>query len=331
MKRFLHLSRYAGVGFGALLLVSIVYRFGVENALACFRVIGIWSLPVLGFSAAWKCLNTIAWILALPTGTERPSFWRLYRVNLAGDVINGLLPTANLGGELAKPCFLRREMSVSACSTGLMANKTMELLAGQALVLAGVATALWMWEVPWEVRLGLSALALAGLTLVGVGLIAQRREPLTRLCRFLTRIGVRLESPMVQDAVGRIDAELATFLSFKTRRLWACLGIRFLSLGVGVCETYVLLRLLGFEHALLPAFFLFSLGMIIDAAFFFVPGSLGTMEAGTAFLFVLMGMDPAVGLSLALYKRMRRIFWMSMGGILLYVPGRLHLTEPAPA
>jgi len=55
------------------------------------------------------------------------------------------------------------------------------------------------------------------------------------------------------------------------------------------------------------------------------------MEAGTAFLFVLMGMDPAVGLSLALYKRMRRIFWMSMGGILLYVPGRLHLTEPAPA
>jgi glycosyltransferase 2 family protein len=323
VKRVARVGRYAGVGCGLTLLAITVHGFGLERALICFRSAGWWLVPLLCVSAVWKGWNTLAWIVALPTGTQRPGFLRMFRVSLGGDVLNGLLPTANVGGELAKPYFLRSEMPVAECTTGVMGSKTMELLAGQIMIVAGVIAALWVLPLSDTVRVSLTLLAMTGLGLIWFGLFAQRKEPLTRLFRLLSRFGVWFEKPQVLDAVARIDSELALFLRFRTRRLWGCLGLRFVSLAFGVLETYLLLKLMGYDDAALPAFLLFSLGMVVDALFFFIPGSLGAMEAGTAFLFAVMGLDPGVGLSMALCKRMRKICWMTIGSVLLYVPGRL--------
>ncbi len=75
---------------------------------------------------------------------------------------------------------------------------------------------------------------------------------------------------------------------------------------------------MGLEISLATAFLLVALPLVIDTAFFFVPGNVGTFEAGHAYLFLLLSMDPAAGLSAALVKRFRKLFWLAVGVILLY-------------
>ena len=91
---------------------------------------------------------------------------------------------------------------------------------------------------------------------------------------------------------------------------------------MGYAETFAILRMIGVADAALIGFLLFSLGMVIDAVFFFVPGSLGTMEAGNAYLFYLLGLNPGIGLSVGLLRRIRKLVWMGIGALVLYLPYR---------
>jgi hypothetical protein len=57
---------------------------------------------------------------------------------------------------------------------------------------------------------------------------------------------------------------------------------------------------------------------MMDTALFFVPANIGTSEAGHTYISLLLKLGPAVGLSVAIIKRFRRLFWMGVGIILLY-------------
>lgn len=135
----------------------------------------------------------------------------------------------------------------------------------------------------------------------------------------LDRLGLTVAGRLTGPAE-RVDSSLASVVSLRGRRFWTCLGLRFASLLTGYAETFAILRLIGVENAVLMGFLLFSLGMVIEAVFFFVPGSLGTMEAGSAYRFLLLGLSPAVGLSVGIVRRLRKLVWIAAGAVVLYLP-----------
>ena len=209
--------------------------------------IGWRMLPVLSVSMLWKCTNTAAWMLAFPPGTAQAGFWRLFRANLMGDVVNSLLPTANLGGELAKPYLLRSRLPVSKSLSAVVANKTMELLSGLVFVTAGVAAALFRLPLEGWVRAGLVAAVGVGGTAIGLGCFVQRRRPLTRLVGILDRLGVSRRIPGLQQGTAtHVDAGLSAFYGGHRGRFWGCLGLRFASWGLG---TIACKRLRGFSSS----------------------------------------------------------------------------------
>ena len=125
--------RLLPLALGFLLLGYLVQRLEFDSIHGYVGTIGYWAFPILLVSAVWKCSNTGAWVLAFPSGEPRPGFWRLFRVNLAGDVINNVIPTGNLGGEAAKPYLLGEEVSRSRAVSSVVANKTMEVCRGREL------------------------------------------------------------------------------------------------------------------------------------------------------------------------------------------------------
>jgi uncharacterized membrane protein YbhN (UPF0104 family) len=53
----------------------------------------------------------------------------------------------------------------------------------------------------------------------------------------------------------------------------------------------------------------------------FVPGNLGTHEAGALMIFSLMGFSAESAMAFALLRRVRQIFWIALGlGILAKTP-----------
>jgi hypothetical protein len=86
-----------------------------------------------------------------------------------------------------------------------------------------------------------------------------------------------------------------------------------------VLEVFLVMRLLpaGRPITLLDAFVLETAGRLIVVAFKFVPYRLGVDEAGTALVARALALDPAVGVTLALVRRLRVLFWNAIGLVLL--------------
>jgi uncharacterized membrane protein YbhN (UPF0104 family) len=80
--------------------------------------------------------------------------------------------------------------------------------------------------------------------------------------------------------------------------------------------------LLGYPVSFVAAFLLTSLSLVINSAFFFIPSGVGVFEGGHVFLFHLLGLDPGLGLGVGIIRRIRKVFWILMGFLVL-LPGAL--------
>jgi uncharacterized protein (TIRG00374 family) len=271
-------------------------------------------------SILWKCNNTAAWTLAFAPNCKRPGFWRLFRANLMGDVVSNLLPTAGLGGEVAKPYLLRSEVSVSKSLAAVVANKTMELLSGLVFASAGVGIVLYRLPLSKPVYWGLMmAVGIGGAAIVTACLV-QRKHPFSRLIGWCDRLGIgRGRLDLKREAMVQVDEGLSAFYRQDRRRFFGCFTLRLGSWILGTSETYFLLQLMGAEVTFLTAMLMIALAVVIDSAFFFVPANVGTFEAGHSYVAFLLGLSPALGLSVALVKRFRRLLWMVAGVMFLVV------------
>ena len=86
---------------------------------------------------------------------------------------------------------------------------------------------------------------------------------------------------------------------------------------LGACETYIILRALEAYINFPVAFLITSLTVIINSLFFFMPSNIGVLEGGQVFLLTTLGLNPAIGLSLGIAKRMRKTFWIFVGWLFL--------------
>ena len=68
---------------------------------------------------------------------------------------------------------------------------------------------------------------------------------------------------------------------------------------------------------LVEAFVLETAGRLIVVAFKFVPYRLGVDEAGTALVARALAIDPTAGVTIALVRRLRVVFWNAIGLALL--------------
>ncbi len=319
MNKVIRGSRFLFLAMGLSLLVYLLWRVGVRSVLGQVLLIGWGILPALLVSLAVKCSNTLAWRMAFPPDGSRPSFCRLLAVYLAADVVN-LLPTANLGGELAKSYLLRTETPVPESASAVVANKTVEAITGIVFAAAGVGLALSSLPLVERLRSGLIVAVFVVGSAVGLAFLLQRRRPIGRLLGFLGHLRIRIGAlERRRDAVERMDAHLSGFYTTHRRRFLICTLLHFGSWILGVLEVFLIIRFMGQDVAFTTVFLLVALAFVVKAAFFFVPAGIGAFEAGQTYLFYLLGMAPALGLSVALVQRFRQVLWMGSGLALLYV------------
>lgn|GEM_PF-2069392 len=304
---------------GGVLLYYLFRNIGVAEVVTHIESLGWRALLILLISVLWKGVNTAAWALSFLPDYDRPSYWQLFRVNLAGDVVNNLLPTGNLGGEVAKPYLLTSDVDRTVATSAVVACKTMEILSGLALACAGVITSLFVLPLDSRVRLGLGVALLVAATIVFLIYHYQRRGPFATAISLLNRAGLLKRGlDRKAEAAGRVDTALSAFYDRSNRsRALAILGLRIVSWTLGTTETYFLMICMGADVTFLDAFLLVSLSLLIETAFLFVPAGVGTYEAGHTYLSYLLGINPAIGLATAVAKRGRKMFWMLMGLIAL--------------
>jgi uncharacterized membrane protein YbhN (UPF0104 family) len=110
---------------------------------------------------------------------------------------------------------------------------------------------------------------------------------------------------------------------------WRSFALQLTGHCFAVMEVYAVLWLLGAEPSLLLAFLIEALTKVVNIAGSFVPANVGTYEGGNMFILTVFGLPGSTGLTLAVIRRLRALFWSALG--LLYLAALRLPPRTAPA
>ena len=271
-------------------------------------------------------LNAQAWRLLLPR-RARPSLPMMTAIVWIRESVNGLLPVARLGGEVASYRLLRAEgASAAQAVASLMLDVALSMLSQLAFALLGLALL-----AAAGASLGWGGLLLAigsGLALAAGFASAQRAGLLGRAAVALNRV-----------AAGRFGAlqSHSARMDRMTRRLWRarravllCFVWQLVGWMAGALGIWVAARAIGAPLGVGEALAIEAMVQAVASAAFLMPGALGLQEAGFLGLGMLLGLDPEVAAALAVSRRLRDLI-VFLPGLLFWVRAERRIALGATA
>ena len=306
MKRLARLSAVAGLALAGAL-------FAHENA---GRIAGLLlaSIPGLMLAGVFHVVpmfaNAFAWqrLFALP---GRPGVRVLAHAVWIRESVNGVLPVARVGGEIAAYRFLRRHAASRAeAAASVAADMALSVVSQSAFACVGIGLLLAVANTS-AIREQLLAAAAAMLIVGAAFVLVQRTGTLAAMTGVVDRaFGGRLARVMHRSK--RLDAALRIVYA-RRADVVACLGWQFAGWILGAGEIWLALYFLGEPRGAGDAIVIEAVIQAISSAAFVVPGALGIQEGAFVLIGVALGLDTSTSLALAAARRLR--------DLVIFVPG----------
>jgi hypothetical protein len=121
--------------------------------------------------------------------------------------------------------------------------------------------------------------------------------------------------PRWREPLARIRAEVVGFSAEHYARLWKALALDLLFHALAVTEVYITLAwLLGDASPSLSQAIVFeAMNRVVTVVFKFVPFRIGVDEAFSGALAPLLALSPSAGVTLAVIRKVRNLFWGAIG------------------
>lgn len=298
-------------------LIAIALGGGAVIALAAWA--GVQAIGGEIWRAAWVVApatllmlgqlwaSALAWRISVgrdAAGPGRPRTSRYLRIRLMREAVNGLLPVAQLGGNiLGVRLLVQRGVPAATAAAGTTLDITIEVVTQFLFTLAGFALLGLTGPAggaPWVAgTLGVMAVAVGGF-------IAAQRVGLLAIVEALIRPLARVFPGLTLDSVRGLHAELMR-LQRDVPALLAAGCLHLAAWVAGVAETWLALWAMGLGETWAAAFVIESLGMAARSAGFAVPGALGVQEGGFVLVAGLYGIPADAAVALSMVKRAREL------------------------
>jgi hypothetical protein len=311
---------------GLALLAWMVSTVGLAEIAADIQQVGWTILAIIAIGGLRFLLRALAWRICLDP-PHRLSRGDAFSAVVCGDTIGNLTPLGPLVGEPAKAAFVRGRVPLGPAVTALAIENVLYTLTTAAMIAAGTVALLVRFQVPSAIR-GAGELAVAAtLLLFALALWMLWRQP-----ALLSR-ALGLAPPLRRHAsrIQEIESQIYTFASRHRRALPRLAAAEMGFHALGVTEIYITLWMLnGAPPPLVTAFILETANRLVTVVFKIVPLRLGVDEAATAYVAQLLGLGTRIGLAMAIVRKVRMLFWMLAGGILLVREGFAPRTPQLP-
>jgi hypothetical protein len=312
---------------GLVLFAYAVRSVGLTSILDGIRRVGWGLLPILALGGMRFTLRAEAWRRCMRPDARLP-FAPALAAFLAGDAVGSVTPFGLAASEPTKAFLSRRHLATSDAVASLATDNL--VYAASALAMVGVGVVMLLATVPmpfaWQ-EWGIGALILLVVALVaGVRLLRGTWSP---------EQGPR---PAWRERLAGVRRSVLGFSSANPGRLWQAFGLGMAFHVLAVFEVYLTLGWL--DPAGAPTF---SQSVIFEAlnrvqmlAFKFVPFRVGVDEALTGALAPVLAVPAAVGVTLAVVRKVRNLFWAAAGFLVLgssslvLSPRTDHAQDPRP-
>lgn len=309
-----------------LLLWWALRRVPLTELLETLRRLQGWQVAVLlVVNIVILILVASRWWLILRSMGRPVHFGWLLAYRTASFGVSYFTPGPHLGGEALQVLVLQRRHAVPgpAAISSVFLDKLLELLANITFLVLGLAaaalnSATGAWVKPWMWLLALLVLAFPGGHLFSLW---RGRLPLTWLLRRLLRPWQAPREPgqALLGAVRQAEEQIAALCRERPRVLLHTLGISVI-VWVGLVGEYLLMAaFLGLSLSIPQVMLVLTLARL--AFLFPLPGGLGALEASQVLAMHLLGLNPALGISISLVIRARDLIFggigLGLGGLVL--------------
>ncbi|HPQ80710.1 MAG TPA: lysylphosphatidylglycerol synthase transmembrane domain-containing protein [bacterium] len=328
-KRIVKKLRYVFIGIGIVLLVALIRKIGVQTILDNMAQVGWRFVPIMLLSFCWYALYTTGWMQFLNRLSDGIGFWDLFRIKITGEAVNTLTPANFIGGDPMRIYLLRKNFPLSEGAASVVVDRTLASTAIITVVLMGVIVAFMTFDrLPANLKYGVPIAVIVCIGFIAFVLIHQRRGFFSLMLDACRRLGIKRE--FSDKTIGRfrqLDGHITEFYRANHRgfiiALLCHVGGRFL----GVLEVYAVGRAVSDEFTFFAALMLTALAPMINVVFAFIPGAFGVMEGAYSGVLYLMNLDPAIGITIQIAKRLRAAFWIALGLLFLGAHDRKKVWE----
>ncbi len=271
------------------------------------------SLVALLDARGWGCT------MVGSASARQLSIIQLSFTRLAGEAINNLTPTANMGGEAVKVYLLRQYgVTSDVGAASVVAAKTALTVSQVAFIVIGLPFFLYRLDIGYHAWWIFSAVFVLAYGFVMILVRWQRRGIVEKFVGWLQRRFPRWSRlAHWQERAKQIDAHLFHLYDGDAKDFIAASLYHFLGWAVGAVEVYVFFTLIGTQASWMDALIIETMIQPITAAALIIPGALGVREAGGVFLCRLLGIGEGAGLTLMILKRAREAVYNLIGLIIL--------------
>lgn len=302
---------------------------------------GYWLIPIIGVWIFVYGLNAWSWwcIIRGNLGAPVPvSFWRIYKLTITGYALNYATPVGGLGGEPYRIMELSKHIDKQHATSSVILYAMMHFFGH-----------FWFWFVSIFIYLALAAVGDLPLT-TAIGIIlgviiafcllafyifskGYRNGLVVKTIRWIGKIpGLRGWSSRFSqrhaEALHNIDTQIASLHGQDKRAFYGSLFLEFFSRVVQSSEVLFMLMLFGIDNggglSGLLITYLHSILIVAFTTLFanligFLPMQLGVQEGGFVLSIAALGLSAALGIFVSIICRVREIFWIIIGILLMRI------------
>jgi len=323
MKKNNHARKFAPAGIifailGLVLFGYFVRKAGVSEIVDGIKRLGVGFLLIIVISGLRHTVRALAWMRCV----EQPyclRFRDVFAARLMGDALGNVIPLASIAvAEPSKAVFVRHRIPLIAGLSSIALENMFYGLSVILFIFSGISALLLSFSLPKALRYASIGALIVSVLVAVLGYLVVRKQWrfLSRALKSLDDRGVARDwmlrlTPRAESLEDRVYG----FYERNRGRLLQIFGLEVCFHLAGVTEVYTTLAFISGTKAptLLTAFILESVNRVINVAFKFVPLRTGVDEAGTGMLSKVLGYTTAIGVTLAIVRKARDIFWSSIG------------------
>jgi glycosyltransferase 2 family protein len=323
-RRFAPLGIIFGL-LGLLLFAYFVSRAGVGEILSNIRELGAGFILILVVSSSRYIVRALAWTRCIEPPHRLP-FRDAFAARLMGDALGNIIPFISVAvSEPSKAVFVKDRVPLMVGLSALAIENIFYTLTVAIFIFSGTATLLLTFTLPKALRYASIAALVTTLVIIPLVylLIHWQARFLSGSLGFLSNRGV------LPKLIGKVRPR-AQSLEDRVYGFYATSQRSFLSIFLldmcfhlaGVLEVYLTLLFISpVAPTLTQAFILESVNRIINVAFKFIPLRAGVDEGGTGQVSKVLGFVKGIGVTLAIVRKGRDIFWSAIGLLLIWKKG----------
>jgi len=305
---------------GIALLIWLIVRTGTGAVIGHVKAVGWGMALILALGGISHLLRTCAWRLSFRSDIRGVSLPRTFALRLISEAIGNFGLAGQVVGDTMRVSLLGPAVPIADRISSVAFDRGIYIVSAALLSVSAMLACVAVLPLSgaWKIYVLLFAAAMAivvGLALLG---FARRWRLASASARAIQRLP--LAKKWLANKIAVIESAEENLLSFRSqapKSFWMAIALYIGSQILAIAEVYLLLRFMGVRITSVGALVVEGFTKLISIVGALNPGNIGTYEGGNLVLAHLLGFSAGAGLTLALCRRARTLFWAGIGALCL--------------